>query len=80
VKQEDPLPYMLEPSIDQQQAEEQMSQEARVSLSSTTSDTQPSVAQPSRSSSYMTQNQAFANGSQQCERQTHNIKCCELTY
>lgn len=88
VKQEDPLPYMLGPSIDQQQADEQMLQGAGVTLSSRTSGSQSSPGQLLRqSSNSMTQSQAFANSassansansSQQCERKTQCFSALSL--
>jgi len=72
VKQEDSLPYMLGPSIDQQQAGEHMLQEARTTLGSRSSNSQTIPAQILQQSP-----DPFANNDQQCERQARYI--CALS-
>ena len=71
VKQEDPLPYMLGPSIDQQQLDRQALQDAGADLTTGTaapdSQTERAQFQPQTSNS-VPQGQVFGDKNQQCEK------------
>ena len=71
VKQEDPLPYMLGPSIDQQQLDRQALQDAGADLTIGTAapDSQTECAQfQPQSSNSVPQGQVFGDKNQQCEK------------
>lgn len=76
VKQEESLPYLLGPAVDQQQADKRILQDVR-SRSASEAQTSPGQGIPPLSNP-MTQSQVFANSTQQCERHTLAQLCFEL--